>query len=145
MTLKRLSIAGFVAALTVSSAQAAQITACDQTLTYTVTPPAAGTPTNAQAFSGVWTGQWQGGGGTPLCTVLIVQSVNADGSANVLYVWGKNEFVRTPGNQQVNAKISGDTLSWEGSISFSFRRSGSSLDATRRTSQGINSGSLRKQ
>lgn len=144
------ALAALGATLAAAPGHAAQIAACDQRLEYALAAPAPGAPAEARAFSGVWAGNWAYGASDesvgPLCAALIIESVAADGTAGVLYIWGKNENVRTPGNARHTARISGGTLSWaEGRTSYSFRMSGATLNATRRTPEGFESGRLSKR
>lgn len=66
-----------------------------------VTPPGAAVPKNIAAFSGTWTGNWGG----KLNGVLVVQDVQPDGTANVIYAWGnapvwntRAGYLRIPGS-----------------------------------------------
>ena len=51
-----------------------------------VVPPSAAVPENQQRFLGAWVGRWGGG----LKHILIVESLQLDGSASVIYGWGDN-------------------------------------------------------
>lgn len=144
------ALAALGAALPAMGAHAAQIAVCDQRLEYALAAPAPGAPAEARAFSGVWAGNWAYGAFDesmgPLCAALVVESVEADGTARVLYIWGKNENTRTPGNSRHTARIGGGALSWtEGRTSFTFQMSGAGLSGTRRSSEGIESGRFSKR
>jgi hypothetical protein len=95
------------------TAYAESITACEQTVNYTVIPPATDVAEPAHAFSGVWIGNWGGG---QLCHVLIVEDVKKDGSVSAKYVYGTNPGwgLRQPGVRQWTGKISGNTLMLRG-------------------------------
>lgn len=49
-----------------------------------ITPPSSAVATNAAAFSGAWLGAWGG----ELSTALIVEQINSNGTARVIYSWG---------------------------------------------------------
>jgi len=50
-----------------------------------VTPPEAGVPANAAAFSGRWgNGRWDGN----LDNILVVEKIQSSGDAQVVYAWG---------------------------------------------------------
>lgn len=92
--------------------QASAQTYCDAALdaeTASVMPVPTGTPANIAAFSGVWgPDKWNG----MLCSVLIVKSVQPDGAADVVYLWGKAESwnIWNPGYIRVLGKIEGSKL-----------------------------------
>jgi len=107
---------------------------CEQRIHYNVVSDSTAAPPSVQAFLGIWKGDWG-----RLCSILVIRALNADGSVNVLYVWGRNESRPTGGFARYRATINGDTLAFgsQGGAKFSFKRSGNSLDATRRTSQRL--------
>jgi dienelactone hydrolase len=71
-----------------------------------------------QRFLGAWVGRWSGG----LKHILIVESVQPDGSANVIYAWGDSPGLSiTPGFSRLGAKVSGDALTIEGSFTATYK------------------------
>jgi hypothetical protein len=89
-------------------AAAESMSACEQTIQYTVAAPAADVPANIAAFSGVWVGDWS----KQLCGVLIVESIAKDGTVNAKYVWGSNPGwgIAKPGFSQWTGKITNGAL-----------------------------------
>jgi hypothetical protein len=59
-------------------------TLCGVPVAYTIKPPAADVPADLSAFSGIWVGTWNYG----MCAALVVESIQADGTATVIYVNG---------------------------------------------------------
>lgn len=57
---------------------------CGVQVAYTIQPPAARVPPEVAAFSGIWVGKWDYG----MCGALIVESVQPNGLATVIYVNG---------------------------------------------------------
>jgi hypothetical protein len=89
------------------SAPAAQTpntaTFCEQSIKYEPGPLDATVPKSFGTFQGVWVGQWSPGG---LCSVLIVEKVDSNGSAWVIYAWGSQiRFDIKPGYDRSSAKI----------------------------------------
>src|SRR6516225_12107431 len=72
-----------------------------------VVPPSTAVPESQQRFLGAWVGRWGG----LLKHILIVESLQPDGSASVIYAWGDNPGLSiTPGFVRLGARLSGDTL-----------------------------------
>src|SRR5258708_4844231 len=72
-----------------------------------VVPPSATVPENQQRFLGAWVGRWGGA----LKHILIVESLQPDGSASVIYGWGDSPGLNiTRGFSRLGANLSGDTL-----------------------------------
>src|SRR5262249_25946771 len=70
-------------------------------------PPPAALRENQQRFLGAWVGRWGG----LLKHILIVESLQPDGSASVIYGWGDNPSLNiTRGFNRLGASLSGDTL-----------------------------------
>lgn len=86
------------------------LTECDQTVRYTLSPPAADVPRNISDFSGIWVGKWDGG----LCGVVIAQQILTDGTAQLLYMWG-NYIGLKAGNSGFAGTVNGNMLSVSGS------------------------------
>jgi len=83
-------------------------------------------------FVGVWTGNWNNR--AALCSGLIVENIDPDGAANVIYVYGPGPGSRLSWKQQHRAGVlSGGVLSFEDDQGSTFRfNSGipQKLDAT---------------
>lgn len=99
--------------------EAKTLHACAQDVPYAIQTPDAGTPPNVSAFLGAWVGEWgraPAGGGvkvsSPLCAGVIVEKINADGTASTIYFFGTNaEFnIKNPRKIRWNGKISGAVL-----------------------------------
>jgi hypothetical protein len=72
-----------------------------------VVPPSATVPESQQRFLGAWVGRWGGA----LKHILIVESLQPDGSASVIYAWGDKPGLNiTRGFSRIGANVSGDTL-----------------------------------
>ena len=72
-----------------------------------VVPPSAATPESQQRVLGAWVGRWGG----VLKHILIVESLQSDGSASVIYGWGDSQGLNiTRGFSRLGANLSGDTL-----------------------------------
>src|SRR5229473_8563880 len=72
-----------------------------------IVPPSAAVPESQQRFLGAWVGRWGGA----LKHVLIVESLQPDGSASVIYGWGDSPGLNiTRGFSRLGANLSGDTL-----------------------------------
>ena len=89
-------------------AVAESITACGQTVQYNITAPAPDVPADIRAFSGVWVGDWS----KQLCGVLIVESIDKDGTAQTKYVFGTNPGwgIARPGVTPWTGKITNGVL-----------------------------------
>ncbi|HEY6979493.1 hypothetical protein [Reyranella sp.] len=83
-------------------------TLCGLPVAFNATPPAAGVPEQARAFSGVWTGKWDDG----LCSALIVESVHPNGYASLIYVHGAMGGARpvAAGALRLSGAIAGSKL-----------------------------------
>jgi dienelactone hydrolase len=92
--------------------------------------PSATVPESQQWFLGAWVGRW---GGT-LKHILIVESVQPDGSASVIYAWGdRPDLSITPGFSRLGTNVSGDTLTIESSFTATYQlTSATSATALRR-------------
>ena len=87
MRCKQLGYASFaviVLLLGVGTAQAQTIKGCEQTIQYNLVPPAADVPAAFSAFSGAWLGNWSG----KLCSALIVEQIDKDGTVRAKYMYG---------------------------------------------------------
>jgi hypothetical protein len=72
-----------------------------------VVPPP---PRCRKASSGIWV-LGSAAGAARTSTILIVESVQSDGSASVIYAWGGSpDLSITPGFARLGANLSGDTL-----------------------------------
>lgn len=77
-----------------------------------ITPPAADVPDNLKRWSGLYGGdRWDG----VLCNSLAVLRVEKDGSARVQYAFGTAPAwgINQPGAYQYQARINGDTLTFD--------------------------------
>ena len=82
-----------------------------------VVPPSAAVPESHQQFLGAWVGRW----GDAVKHILIVESVQPDGSASVIYAYGVYPGLSiTPGFRRLGAKVSGDTLTIEDSFTAAY-------------------------
>ena len=82
-----------------------------------VVPPSAAVPESHQRFLGAWVGRW----GDAVKHILIVESVQPDGSASVIYAYGVYPGLSiTPGFRRLGAKVSGDTLTIEDSFTAAY-------------------------
>lgn len=61
---------------------------CGHTLNYTPSLPAANVPANVSAFLGVWQGRVSISATNFLCVIYVVQSVDANGTAQVIQAYG---------------------------------------------------------
>jgi putative ABC transport system substrate-binding protein len=83
-----------------------------------VVPPSAAVPQNQQRFLGAWVGRWGG----LLKHILIVESLQPDGSASVIYGWGDNPSLNiTRGFSRPGANLSGDTLTIKSSFTATYK------------------------
>jgi len=83
-----------------------------------VVPPSAAVPESQQRFLGAWVGRWGGA----LKHILIVESVQPDGSASVIYGWGDSPGLSiTRGFIRLGANISGDTLTIASSFTATYK------------------------
>ena len=95
-----------------------------------VVPPSAAVAESQQRFLGAWVGRWGGA----LKHILIVESVQPDGSASVIYGWGDSPGLSiTRGFIRLGANISGDTLTIASSFTATYKlTSATSATASRR-------------
>ena len=105
-----LVICGAVAGVGESRAQTRSMTICEQTVIYNVAPPAADVPPEVRAFSGAWIGSWN----NQLCSVLIIEDIERDGTARAKYVFGSNPdwYIYSPGTFALRGKITGKVASF---------------------------------
>jgi len=83
-----------------------------------VVPPSAAVPESQQRFLGAWVGRW----GDAVKHILIVESVQPDGSASVIYAYGVYPGLSiTPGFRRLGAKVSGDALTIEDSFTATYK------------------------
>ena len=99
-----------------------------------VVPASAAAPESQQRFLGAWVGRWGGG----LQHILIVESLQPDGSASVIYGWGGSSGLSiTPGFIRLGANLSGDTLTIESSFNATYKlTSATSATASYRRGEG---------
>src|SRR5258708_38578721 len=72
-----------------------------------IVPPSAAVPESQQRFLGAWVGRWGGA----LKHILIVESLQPDGNASVIYGWGDSLGLNIMrGYSRLGANLSGDTL-----------------------------------
>jgi dienelactone hydrolase len=84
----------------------------------TVMPPSAAVPESQQRFLGAWVGRWAGA----VKHILIVERVQPDGSATVIYAYGTYPGLSfAPGFRRLGAKISGDTLTIEDAFTATYK------------------------
>jgi hypothetical protein len=95
-----------------------------------VVPPSAAVPESQQRFLGAWVGRWGGA----LKHILIVETVQDDGSASVIYGWGDSpDLSIMRGFSRLGANVSGDTLTIESSFTTTYKlTSATSATASRR-------------
>ncbi|MEA2907417.1 MAG: hypothetical protein QOI12_4804 [Alphaproteobacteria bacterium] len=83
-----------------------------------VAPPSAAMPESQQRFLGAWVGRWGGA----LKHILMVESVQPDGSASVIYAWGDSPGLNiTRGFSRLGANLSGDTLTIASSFTATYK------------------------
>ena len=83
-----------------------------------VAPPFAAVPESQRRFLGAWVGRWGGA----LKHILIVESLQPDGSASVIYAWGDNPGLNiTRGFSRIGANVSGDTLTIASSFTATYK------------------------
>ena len=83
-----------------------------------VVPPSAAVPESHQRFLGAWVGRW----GDAVKHILIVESVQPDGSASVIYAYGVYPGLSfLPGFRRLGAKVSGDALTIEDSFTATYK------------------------
>ena len=99
-----------------------------------VVPASAAVPEGLQQFLGAWVGRW----GAGLKHILIVESVQPDGSASVIYGWGDSPRLSiTRGYSRLGASVSGDSLTIEGSVTTTYKLT-SATSATALRQRGDN-------
>jgi dienelactone hydrolase len=83
-----------------------------------VVPPSAAMPESQQGFLGAWVGRW----GDAVKHILIVESVQPDGTASVIYAYGVYPGLSiSPGFRRLSAKVSGDALTIEDSFTATYK------------------------
>ncbi|MBS0517113.1 MAG: hypothetical protein JSR90_00385 [Proteobacteria bacterium] len=115
-------------------------TICDVPMAYNIYPPSERVPASMAAFSGTWIGQWDYG----MCGALIVESIQLNGMATVIYVNG--EFgLGTPikaGSMRFIGRIDDNTLTDGGkTVSFDVVMKGGTLFI--RKTGGVGSGTAK--
>ena len=98
-----------------------------------VVPPSATMPGSQQRFLGAWVGRWGGA----LKHILIVESVQPDGGASVIYGWGDDaDLAITRGFIRLGANLSGDTLTIDSTFTATYKlASATSATALRRSGE----------
>jgi dienelactone hydrolase len=99
-----------------------------------VVSPSAAVPESQERFLGAWVGRW----GSALKHILIVESVQPDGSASVIYGWGDSPGLSiTRGFIRLGANLSGDTLTIASSFTATYKlTSATSATASYRRGEG---------
>ena len=83
-----------------------------------VVPPSGAVPESQQRFLGAWVGRWR----DAVKHILIVESVQPDGSASVIYSYGVYPGLSIrPGFRRLGAKIRGDALIIEDSFTATYK------------------------
>jgi dienelactone hydrolase len=83
-----------------------------------VVPPSSAVLESQRRFLGAWVGRWGGA----LKHILIVESVQPDGTASVIYGWGDSPGLSiTPGYSRLGANVSGDTLTIKSSFTATYK------------------------
>src|SRR5260370_34478785 len=83
-----------------------------------VVPASAAVPESQQRFLGAWVGRWGGA----LKHILIVESLQPDGNASVIYGWGDSLGLNiTRGFSRLGANLSGDTLTIASSFTATYK------------------------
>jgi hypothetical protein len=83
-----------------------------------VAPPSAAVPESQWRFLGAWVGRWD----SVLKQILIVESLQPDGSASVIYGWGDDPRLNiTRGFRRLGANLSGDTLTVRNSATATYK------------------------
>ena len=83
-----------------------------------VVPPSAAVAESQQRFLGVWVGRWGGA----LKHILIVESLQPDSSASVIYAWGDSPGLNiTRGFSRLGANLSGDILTIASSFTATYK------------------------
>lgn len=111
----------------------------------TVIPPESAVPKRYAAFSGVWTGSWDG---VSFDARLAVRSVAANGRVEATYAWGTLGDIK-PGTADGKGRISGSMLKLErfangGDTTFTMQPDGT-LAGTYRLGELSFTGVFRKQ
>lgn len=82
--------------------------ACGRAIPYTIEQPAGSVPADAKALVGAWVGYWNN-----TCSALVVESVDTNGTASVLYLFALDSAASVV--RVTNAKVMGKKLSFGGS------------------------------
>jgi hypothetical protein len=141
-----LPVIGLLATALVSAAASAEpLAVCEQSLEYHVEAPGPQVQANMRAFSGVWVGKWDSG----LCGALVVESVQPDGTAGLLYINGSmgGQYPVKAGNRRFPGKIVGNKLTAAGqTVTVEYvQRSPTELAGSYTTQSGRFSGSFARR
>lgn len=98
-----------------------------------VTAPGSDVPATLAVFSGRWGGTWDG----VLPSLVIVESVAADGSIRGVYAWGSYGSV-TPGSTRFRTTVNGSTFAWGSDSKFEFTMKDGKLHGERIRSGNVN-------
>jgi hypothetical protein len=78
---------------------------CGHSVPYKLVPPSPQVQANMQGFLGVWVGTWPSG----ICNAIVIESIQPDGTAAVLDVFGPDSG-KPGGTLRYAGKIVGNTL-----------------------------------
>jgi hypothetical protein len=98
------AVCGAIAGVGDGWAQTRTVSVCEQSVIYNVVPPANDVPAELRLFSGIWVGSWN----NQLCSALIVEDLEKDGTVRGKYVFGSNPawYINSPGTLALPGKIS---------------------------------------
>jgi hypothetical protein len=91
------------------SASSLVLNTCEQSIPYAIQVPGSGVRESSRAFSGAWVGGWD----TSLCSALIIERIDSDGTARGWYINGR--LVRV--SASIRDQIQPDTIRIVGRIS----------------------------
>ncbi len=107
-------VAGLVLSRPLAPANAEE--KCDNPLPdVRVSAPGPDVPKEIAQFSGIWKGKW----GARLCSTLVVETVDKDGIAELVYSWGRGRNFE-PGYFAPNGKIRDEKLTFGTRAKFTF-------------------------
>ncbi len=107
-------VAGLVLSRPLAPANAEE--KCDNPLPdVRVSAPGPDVPKEIAQFSGLWKGKW----GARLCSTLVVETVDKDGNAELVYSWGRGRTFE-PGYSTYNGKIRDGKLTFGRRAKFTF-------------------------
>lgn len=119
-------------------------TLCGVPVAYTVYPPGPVVPADVAVFSGTWVGKWDYG----MCGALVVESIQPNGLATVIYVngeYGLGAGIK-PGSVRFQARIMDNVLSDGGrSTGFEATLKGNELSARRTGGPGAGTAKFTKR